>query len=78
MLTLQINGVANASQRDIDDEDDGFTPVNIDLNTVKNMLHSYEAQQGLPGPASNILNSMGVRLTESGRTNGQSKYSPFK
>lgn len=78
MLTLQINGVANTSQRDIDDEDDGFTPVNIDLNTVKNMLHSYEAQQGLPGPASNILNSMGVRLTESGRTNGQSKYSPFK
>ncbi|XP_048248661.1 protein ecdysoneless homolog [Haliotis rufescens] len=49
-------------KRDIDDEDDGFVPVNINLNVVKNTLESYTAQQGLPGPASNILHSMGVKL----------------
>ncbi|XP_041364243.1 protein ecdysoneless homolog [Gigantopelta aegis] len=48
--------------RDIDDEDDDFKPVNIDLNIVKNTLQSYSAQQGLPGPASNILNSMGIHV----------------
>lgn len=47
---------------DIDDEDEGFRPVNIDANLVKNMLASYGAQQGLPGPATNILSSMGIQL----------------
>lgn len=30
------------------------------MNTVKNLLESYGAQEGLPGPTSNILGSMGV------------------
>lgn len=30
------------------------------MNTVKNLLQSYGAQEGLPGPTSNILGSMGV------------------
>lgn len=47
---------------DIDDEDDDFKPVSVDMNAVKNLLHSYEAQQGRPGPTSNILGGMGVRL----------------
>jgi len=47
---------------DIDDEDDDFRPVNVDMNAVKNLLHSYEAQQGGAGPTSNILGSMGMRL----------------
>ena len=47
---------------DIDDEDDDFRPVNIDMNVVKNTLESFRAQQGLPGPASNILQSMGIVL----------------
>ena len=44
----------------MNDEDDDFQPVDIDLNTVKNLLQSYGAQEGLSGPASNILGSMGV------------------
>jgi len=47
---------------DIDDEDDDFRPVNVDMNAVKNLLHSYEAQQGRAGPTSNILGGMGVHL----------------
>nr|KAG5686167.1 hypothetical protein BaRGS_004506 [Batillaria attramentaria] len=52
------------ADKDIDDEDDDFRPVNIDLNTVKNTLESFRAQQGLSGPASNILQSMGVGLPQ--------------
>ncbi|XP_050391760.2 protein ecdysoneless homolog [Patella vulgata] len=48
--------------QNIDDEDDDFRPVNIDLTLVKNTLESYSAQQGLPGPATNILNSMGINI----------------
>lgn len=51
-----------SSSKDIDDEDEGFRPVNIDANLVKNMLASYGAQQGLPGPATNILSSMGIQV----------------
>lgn len=47
---------------DIDDEDDDFRPVNIDVNVVKNLMESYGSQQGVPGPASNILGSMGLHL----------------
>jgi hypothetical protein len=49
-------------EEDIDDEDDDFRPVDVDLNAVKNLLESYGSQHGLPGPASNILGSMGFRL----------------
>lgn len=38
------------------------TPVDVDFNLVKNILESFSTQQGLAGPASNILNSMGVWL----------------
>ena len=48
---------------DIDDlDDDDFKPVDVDLNLVKNMLQSYDSQQGEAGPTSNILGSMGVKL----------------
>ena len=49
----------------IDDEDDEFRPVDVDLNTVQNLLESYESQRGLPGPASNILGGMGMRFPPS-------------
>ncbi|XP_063163552.1 protein ecdysoneless homolog [Candoia aspera] len=45
-------------------EDPDATPVDIDLNLVTNLLDSYNAQAGLPGPVSNILQSMGVHLPE--------------
>ena len=45
-------------QCDADDD----APVDVDFNLVKNILESFSTQQGLAGPASNILNSMGVWL----------------
>lgn len=44
------------------DDIDEFTPVDIDVNTLKNMAHSYQSQFGGPGPASSLLGSMGIKL----------------
>ncbi|XP_042314913.1 protein ecdysoneless homolog isoform X2 [Sceloporus undulatus] len=56
------------SSSDLEDEcsaeEPDLTPVDIDLNLVTNLLESYNAQAGLAGPASNILQSMGVHLPE--------------
>lgn len=47
---------------DIDDLDEDFAPINVDMNLVQNLLESYSSQQGLAGPAGNILGQMGVHL----------------
>ena len=39
-------------------------PVDVDLNLVKNLLESYTSQEGGAGPASNILQSLGVHIPE--------------
>lgn len=51
-------GASNAT----DGMDEDFTPVDVDLNLVKNLLESFSSQQGLPGPTSNLLGLMGVKL----------------
>lgn len=52
-------------QSEVDDFDDieSFKPVNIDVNVLKNMMESYQSQLGGPGPAANLLGSMGVQLS---------------
>lgn len=47
---------------DIEDLEEDFRPVDVDINLVKNLLDSYSAQDGMAGPASNILGSMGVNV----------------
>ncbi|KFK28248.1 hypothetical protein AALP_AA8G491700 [Arabis alpina] len=42
--------------------DEEFTPIDADFNLVKNLLESYSSQQGLPGPASNLLGLMGLQI----------------
>jgi len=42
--------------------DSEMTPVDVDLNLVESILNSYSSQQGLPGPASNLLGLMGVKV----------------
>lgn len=44
------------------DNDDELTPVDVDFNLVKSFLDSFSSQQGLPGPASNLLGLMGVKV----------------
>ncbi|KAI3462136.1 hypothetical protein Pfo_018799 [Paulownia fortunei] len=48
----------------VNDEMDQFTPVDVDINLVKNFLNSYSSQEGLSGPASNLLGLMGLRLPD--------------
>ncbi|PNJ40599.1 ECD isoform 8, partial [Pongo abelii] len=56
-----------------------MAPVDVDLNLVSNILESYSSQAGLAGPASNLLQSMGVQLpdnTDHRPTNGVSLCCP--
>lgn len=36
--------------------------MDLDLNLVQNLLASYEAQEGLPGPVGNLFGMMGLHL----------------
>ncbi|KAM1116181.1 hypothetical protein TB2_006611 [Malus domestica] len=47
-----------------EDMEEDFTPVDVDVNLVKSLLDSFSSQQGLPGPASNLLGLMGVQLPQ--------------
>ena len=42
-------------------------PVDVDFNLVKNLLESYSSQGGVAGPASNILQSLGIHIPEQER-----------
>ncbi|KAI3915979.1 hypothetical protein MKW98_004420 [Papaver atlanticum] len=44
-------------------EDEELTPVDVDVNLVK-ILDSFSSQQGLPGPASNLLVLTGLQLPQ--------------
>lgn len=43
-------------------EEEELAPVDVDVNLVKSLLDSYSSQEGLPGPASNLLGMMGLNL----------------
>lgn len=47
-----------------EDMDEEFSPVDVDVNLVKSLLDSFSTQQGLPGPASNLLGLMGVQFPQ--------------
>ena len=52
----------NRVVNEVQGSDDEDAPVDVDFNLVKNILESFSTQEGLAGPASNILSSMGVWL----------------
>ena len=55
---------SNKGESPAETTDNTMKPVDIDLNLVQNFLESYSLQEGLPGPVSNILSSMGITLPE--------------
>ncbi|GFS97012.1 protein ecdysoneless homolog [Nephila pilipes] len=57
-------GPVSEQRSDIDEEEDDFRPVDVDLTALKNMLESYSSQQGLPGPVSNIFSSLGIEVPD--------------
>lgn len=46
------------------EEEEEFSPVDVDVNLVKSFLDSFSSQEGLPGPASNLLGLMGLQLPQ--------------
>ncbi|KAK3856263.1 hypothetical protein Pcinc_037405 [Petrolisthes cinctipes] len=38
-----------------------FAPVKVDMRAVQDLVKTYTAQNGLPGPASSLLGSMGIK-----------------
>eukprot|EP00249_Psilotum_nudum_P019491 c27281_g1_i2 orf=101-2215(+) len=49
------------------EQDKDVPLVNIDANLIQSLLESYSTQQGLPGPASNLLGAMGLHLSDDSR-----------
>ncbi|OQV14854.1 Protein ecdysoneless-like protein [Hypsibius exemplaris] len=45
-----------------DDEEDDYRPVDVNINLLKNILESCSSEQGMAGPASNMLKRMGVNV----------------
>lgn len=63
----------NSKKADLDDsppaeggsgqtEEEAIQPLDVDLNLVTNLLESLSCQAGLAGPASNLLQSLGINL----------------
>ncbi|KAL3284739.1 hypothetical protein HHI36_018884 [Cryptolaemus montrouzieri] len=48
--------------KDMFEDVEDFSPVDIDMNALKNILESYKSQLGEAGPSSNMLGPMGVDL----------------
>ncbi|KAF7465981.1 protein ecdysoneless homolog isoform X2 [Marmota monax] len=63
----------NSDEEDSGAGDSVMEPVDIDLNLVSNILESYSSQAGLAGPASNLLQSMGVQLPDNSDHRATSK-----
>ncbi|EDW78791.1 uncharacterized protein Dwil_GK12519 [Drosophila willistoni] len=57
----------------LDDDDDfddieDFEPININVNTLRNMMDSYKSQVGGSGPVSNLFSAMGVGMAAAAAT----------
>ena len=58
------NGLVGAASAESAGGGAADQPVDLDLNLVKNLLASYSSQQGMAGPASNLLGSLGLSLPD--------------
>lgn len=60
-----LNGSVHSLGEDTllrDETDEEIQPLDLDLNLVTNLLESLSSQAGLAGPASNLLQSLGINL----------------
>lgn len=51
---------AEEAEDEFNDVED-FSPVKVDMQAVQDLVKTYTAQNGLPGPASSLLGSMGIK-----------------
>ncbi|KAM3913488.1 protein ecdysoneless homolog [Leptodactylus fuscus] len=61
---LPAKAEESTSEEEMNTEEPDLAPVDVDLNLVTNILESFSSQSGLAGPASNLLQSMGVHLPD--------------
>ncbi|KAJ2735733.1 hypothetical protein IW152_001371 [Coemansia sp. BCRC 34962] len=58
-----------------EDELGDVTDVNVDLNLVQNIVESFRAQEGLPGPAGTLLGQFGIHLPQiDSESDGESSH----
>ncbi|XP_070772264.1 protein ecdysoneless homolog [Enoplosus armatus] len=64
-----VNGSPHPSATDglpayggVEETEEEIQPLDVDLNLVTNLLESLSCQAGLAGPASNLLQSLGIHL----------------
>ena len=62
--TTMAKSFDRIEQQQQQQEGEELKPVDIDFNLVKNLLESYTSQDGGPGPTSNILQSMGIKMPD--------------
>ncbi|KAJ2502413.1 hypothetical protein GGH96_001076 [Coemansia sp. RSA 1972] len=60
------------SAQEHEDSDYELDDVNFDLNLVHNIIESFQAQEGLSGPAGTMLGQAGIHLPRSGNAGGKS------
>ncbi|XP_072246886.1 protein ecdysoneless homolog [Leuresthes tenuis] len=49
-------------EREVEETEEEIQPLDVDVNLVTNLLESLSCQAGLAGPASNLLQSLGLHL----------------
>ena len=49
---------------DPEDSEDWTKPLDIDSNVLSNLMESFRGQGGLPGPASTLLEPLGINLAQ--------------
>lgn len=69
---ISVSSLQNSKKPDLDaspptqggseQTDEEIQPLDLDLNLVTNLLESLSCQAGLAGPASNLLQSLGIDL----------------
>ncbi|KAL5078965.1 hypothetical protein RYX36_007386 [Vicia faba] len=60
IIPKKDEGTSHAAE----DMDEDFSPIDVDVNLVQSLLDSFSSQQGLPGPASNLLGLLGVQFPQ--------------
>ena len=46
------------------DENGELSPLDVDYNMVKSLIDSVIAEEGMPGPASNLIKALGIDLDD--------------
>ncbi|KAI8084475.1 SGT1 protein-domain-containing protein, partial [Halteromyces radiatus] len=54
--------LVDQEEQENQEEEDEDAPVDIQLNLLQNVLESFKGQQGLPGPAGNLLRQFNIAL----------------